>query len=146
MIRIEFNKKIRDDIKHLSELVNSNNIREYKIAFDAFNQMYFTNGIIDMLSEIYKKNTNRSNYGNMKQLKEDLFKKNILVTPQPRQSSRRTRSQQPTQPKTQSQSGSWFGVLLTIFLLCDERRECTLMCHFVKFILRSMYCDLHCSR
>jgi len=106
LIRIEFNKKIRDDIKHLSELVNSNNIREYKIAFDAFNQMYFTNGIIDMLSEIYKKNTNRSNYGNMKQLKEDLLKKNILVTPQPRQSSRRTRSQQPTQPKTQSQSGS----------------------------------------
>jgi hypothetical protein len=103
LIRIEFNKKIRDDIKHLSELVNSNKIREYKIAFDAFNQMYFTDGIIDMLSEIYKKNTNRSNYGNMKQLKEDLFKKNILVTPQPRQSSRRTRSQQ---PKTQSQPSS----------------------------------------
>jgi hypothetical protein len=91
LIRIEFNKKIRNDIKHLSELIISNNIREYKLAFASFNQMYLTDGIMEMLNEIYKKNTNSSNYVNMHQLKLELFKKNENISTS-KHSSRRTQS------------------------------------------------------
>jgi hypothetical protein len=83
LLRIEFNKEIHNDIRHLSELIYKNEINTYKVAFNAFTQKYFTDGIMEMLNEIYINNKNDEKHGDMKKLKDDLLKKHQRIMSKP---------------------------------------------------------------
>ena len=75
LLKVEFNKEIHNDIKELS-MLNEQNMPLYISKFDAFNEKYFTDGIIDMLDPLYINNKNNSKHGTIYEIKKDLFKIN----------------------------------------------------------------------
>jgi len=111
ILQIKFNNEIHNDIKELSKLsnkINDQNVHVYASKFNAFNQKYFTDGIIEMISTLYKNKTNNTKHNTIYDVKKDLFHinkdimkkyKNILSRPAnaTRANSRRSK---PTQSKS----------------------------------------------
>ena len=75
LLKVEFNKEIHNDIKELS-MLNEQNMPLYISKFDAFNEKYFTDGIIEMLDPLYINNKNNNKHGTIYEIKKDLFKIN----------------------------------------------------------------------
>jgi hypothetical protein len=75
LLKVEFNKEIHNDIKELS-MLNERTMPLYRSKFDAFNEKYFTDGIIEMLDPLYINNKNNNKHGTIYEIKKDLFKIN----------------------------------------------------------------------
>jgi hypothetical protein len=78
-LKVKFNKEIHNDIKELSMLsnkINSKNVHLYVKKFDAFNEKYFTDGIIEMIHTLYENNTNNKNHVTIYDVKKDLLQIN----------------------------------------------------------------------